>query len=127
MVLGIKRLKRIPNQEKSSPLKESSSVNCGIATAENPELDPIDIDIKYTGSKQHTYKFIACMTNFYFHWSSMDSHVIFLILSIMTHLYIILITTRIKTIPTCRQNLFPWGSLDSFVDMIAFSLIFSQS
>ena len=54
MVLGIKRLKRIPNQEKSSPLKESSSVSCGIATAENPELDPIDIDIKYTGRQQHT-------------------------------------------------------------------------
>ena len=54
MVLGIKRLKRIPNQEKSSPLKESSSVSCGIATAEKPELDPIDIDIKYTGRQQHT-------------------------------------------------------------------------
>ena len=72
-------------------------------------------------------KFITCLTNFYFHWSSMDSHVIFLILSIMTHLYIILITTRIKTIPTCRQTLFPWGSLDSFVVMITFSLKFSQS
>jgi len=54
MVSKIKRFKRILNQEKSSPLKESSSLSCGIATAENPELAPIDIDIKYTGRQQHT-------------------------------------------------------------------------
>ena len=46
MLLRIKRLRTIPNQEKSSPLKESSSVSCGIATAENPELDPMDIDMQ---------------------------------------------------------------------------------
>ena len=46
VILGMKMLKRIPNQEKSSPLKESSSVSCGIATAENPELDPMDIDMQ---------------------------------------------------------------------------------
>ena len=38
-------LNNLPNQENSSP-NDFSRNNCGIATAENPELAPIDIDTK---------------------------------------------------------------------------------
>ena len=63
---------------------------------------------------------MICMTNVYFRGSSIDFHVVFLVFSIMTPLYIILLTTWTKTILTCLQTLYPWGSLDSFVVIITF-------
>ena len=61
---------------------------------------------------------MICMTNVYFRGYSIDFHVVFLVFSIMTPLYIILLTTWTKTILTCLQTLYPWGSLDSFVVII---------